>query len=223
MEPTRFARQAPPEKVAFQLRSAATAGSNQIKDFKKAFHGDDMRSLWQTVNSAEFPQGQDVWTVDYASLLPNIRSSNSTSGHSVKDEEGISSIMSTFREAHPDVGLETPDGPEKLPIELTVASISFRIEQAENSEKYTVKAKEATSDDPTQTAILQYISTAHKHERLRELLSLLASYKNLMNTACQKCQKVFDQSLRLPLARERSDPKDDTDQPKWSVLHENCI
>ena len=222
MEPTRFARQAPPEKVAVQLRGAATAGSNQIRDFKKAFHSDDMRSLWQTVNSAEFPQGQDVWTTDYTALLSTIGSSASTESTNFKADEAISSIIGAFREANPDVGLSTPDAPEQLPIVLTVASMHFRVVQGQAAGTYKVEAQDLTNVDPTQSAILHYIDRAHKHEGLSNLLSLLASYKNVMNIACQKCQKVFDQSLRLPLARERNDSKDDAPRLNWKALHEDC-
>lgn len=222
MEPTRFARQAPPEKVALQLRGAATAGSNQIKDFKKAFHGDDMRSLWQTVNNAEFPQGQDVWTTDYAGLLLTVQPSSSANANSITGDESISSIIGAFQAAHPDAVLVTPEGSEQLPIVLTVAPLSFRIMNGQAPGTYDVAAGENTSVDSTQKAILQYIEKAHKHERLGDLLSLLSSYKNVMNTSCQKCQKVFDQSLRLPLARERNSPKDDTDRLEWRALHEDC-
>lgn len=222
MEPTRFARQAPPEKVALQLRGAATAGSNQIKDFKKAFHSDDMRSLWQTVNNAEFPQGQDVWTTDYAALLSTVQSSSSANANIVKDDESISSVIGAFQTAHPDVVLVTPDGSEQLPIVLAVAPLSFRITHGDAPGTYDVEAGEGTSVDSTQKSILQYMAKAHKHQRLGDLLSLLSSYKNATNASCQKCQKVFDQNLRLPLARERNVPKEDAGQLEWKALHENC-
>lgn len=181
-----------------------------------------MRSLWQTVNNAEFPQGQDVWTTDYSGLLSTIQSSSSTSATSIKGDESISSIIGAFQATHPDVVLTTPDGPEQLPIVLTVAPLSFRIVHGQIPGTYDVAAGEGASVDTTQKAILQYIEKAHRHERLGDLLSLLSSYKNVMNTSCQKCQKVFDQSLRLPLARERNVPKDGADRLEWRAVHDDC-
>lgn len=225
VEPTRSARQAPPEKVALQLRGAATAGSNQIKDFKKTYHSDDMRSLWQTVNVADFPQGNDVWTVDYAKLHPKLKTATSTAAtapDNTTNVELVSSTIENFRTAHPELTLEASDKPGQLPVTLSVGPGTFSIDVGQLPGHYEIKTAESTESDPTQIGILNYINKTHAGDGLHSLLSLLASYHSIKTAVCQKCGKLFDAALRLPLARERIDTKDDA-EPQWKALHETRI
>lgn len=60
--------QSAPEKLAAQLKDAAVCGSRDIQKFKKEYHSDEMRDLFQKVNTAEIPQGSDGWATDYITL-----------------------------------------------------------------------------------------------------------------------------------------------------------
>lgn len=224
VEPTRIARQAPPEKVAFQLRAAATAGSNQIKDFKKAYHSEDMRSLFQTANTAEFPQGYDVWTVDYAKLLSAIKTaktgSSPVAGHTTKDDP-VSTVVEKFREQHADVKLDFSNTTDQLPIDLTVGSMTFLIQAGSSERRYEIVIKEDATTDTIRKSIVEYLNNNHSDDGLQALLTLLVSYENVKSTLCQKCHNLFDTSFRFPLARERIDSKDDI-EPTWKPIHESC-
>ncbi|ETN43509.1 uncharacterized protein HMPREF1541_02668 [Cyphellophora europaea CBS 101466] len=232
IEPTRFARQAPPEKVAVQLRGAATSGSVQIKNFKRAYQSEEMRSLWQTVNNAEYPQGDDVWTMDYAQSLSKIKSLNgadkagdsTNADQSLSDHHSVSAIIAKFRESHPTIPINTPAAPDDLPVELTVASMAFQIvdQGLEGNHVYSVAATEDTKPTATQLAVLRHIERSHEQENLQALMGLLASYSNIMSTPCQKCQKVFDQSLKLPIVREKKNSTTSGGDLEWSILHDSC-
>jgi hypothetical protein len=222
IEPTRSARQAPPEKVAMQLRSAATTGSNQIKDFKKAYHSEDMRSLFQAANTADVPQGYDVWTVDYIDLLPTIKSAKAPTVTQAAEEEPIGTIIEKFREQHLDVKLEIDESPEQLPIDVTGQWLSFRVKAGPAKGRYEITTKEGDATDAIRKSIVQYLNTNHSGDGLHDLLTLLVSYDKVKSTPCQKCHELLDPGFDLPLARIRTDSKDDN-EPKWNTLHASCV
>ena len=224
IEPTRFARQAPPEKVAIQLRDAAISGSNQIKDFKKAYHSEDMRALFQTASGADFPQGHDVWTIDYTKSLPAIKAIPASTAPTLgitTEEQSVASITDKFRELHPNLKLEVTES-DQLPLHVTVGSMVFSIHSAKTQGQFEVAAKQGTTPDVNQIAILTYLNKAHPELGLPALLSLLASYNNLKSTPCRKCHKLIDPNFQLPVARQQLDPKDGA-EPQWEILHESCL
>jgi hypothetical protein len=202
------------------------SGSNQIKDFKKAYQSDDIKALFQTVSTADYPQGHDVWNIDYAKSLPAIRTVQpnhpAVVGNKVEEEPAPSSILEKFRELHPDLQLQAADNSDRLPLDLVAGPLSFRIQPASTDERYKVTAKENSSPDANQMTILNYVNDRHGDLNLQDLLSLLASYANIKSTPCEKCQKIIDSSLRLPVARERLDPKHDV-EPRWKILHQGCV
>ena len=250
VNPTRAILQASsrsgPEKLAAQVKDAAVTGSNDIQKFKKDYHSDRMRELFQKVNAADISQGQDVWTTDYIALVRKAGAEGDnpeTSSEIVKDsDDSISDLtaMNRFRDANPDLKLKTLDEASGIPLELTTSPATFYVSKSTQGSKsrYTVALEDSDRQSQLGKDVVKYIQAHHGDERLPILLvrqpifyqmvpanisqSLLASYESLRSQKCEKCHKVFDAFLQFPIARDRRPPEPNQMQPLWTVRHPNC-
>jgi hypothetical protein len=171
INPTRFALENPtsyePEKLASYLQSAAHAGSRDLQKFKKEWHSETVRELWQSVNNAEVPQGEDAWSVDYAALLRNKQTSitEPTLSYGVgqqqesPNEDPPNKIIEDFKFRHQDLKITIVDDTKGFPLDLIVAQLEFRIE---HDKKYKVIGKPDTADTALRTNILGHIDEKDK-------------------------------------------------------------
>ncbi|KPI40979.1 uncharacterized protein AB675_10633 [Cyphellophora attinorum] len=220
-----------PEKFAATLRDAATSGSTQITSFKRAYHSEEMHQLWRTVNNTEFPQGEDVWPIDYAGSLPDLKRAQITSGNQKSDQtstgtetEGdIEAIISAAKARSP--GVEITTSANTLPLIVTVSAMKFTIMATDSSDakpRLVVSSVDDHTPSAYQNSILQFIQQQHQQASLSDLLALFASYHKLESQPCRKCGKVLDGSLQLPLFREKAEPSDDSSEVSWQAVHASC-
>ncbi len=222
-----------PQKVAASLRNAAITGSKNIKTFKSDYQSEDMKTLWQKVNSSEFPQGEDVWTRDYAKLVGALKVEQDDL---VKDESGEeqgnalvksddADVLRIFRDSHPKLAAKSLEEGRVLPIELTIDGSVFVIERAgtNKGKQLAAKLKSGASASGETKDVLKYIEREHASETLSSMLSLLSSYGNVKTTPCQKCGKVFGADLQLPLVRKRKEGSSKDGLPIWIPLHHSCL
>ena len=186
VNPTRAILQPPsrsaPEKLAAQLKEAAVNGSRDIQQFKKDYHSDQMRELFQKVNAAEIPQEQDAWSTDYVALVQKLESNDGKASGQILDakiakpDETISDAdaVQSFRTQHPDVAMNVSDESVGLPIEMQLPSMKFRINkgQLDTNRKYDV-----TVEDKSMLGreVQQYLETHHIDSPLSDLLVRLES------------------------------------------------
>jgi hypothetical protein len=220
-----------PEKFAATLRDAATSGSTQITSFKRAYHSEEMHQLWRTVNKTEFPQGEDVWPIDYAGSLPDMKRAQITSGNQKSDQtstgietEGdIEATISAAKAQYPEIGITTSSN--TLPLIVTVSAMKFTITATDSSDakpRLVVSSVDDHTPSATQQSILHFIQQQHQRTNLSDLLAILASYHKLESQPCRKCGKVLDGSFQLPLLRDKTEPSDDSSQVSWQAVHASC-
>ena len=165
-----------PEKLALQLKEAAVNGSKDIQKFKTGYHSDAMRELFQNVNAAEIPQGQDVWNTDYVTLVEKMGGGASDAQTAIQDvdEHNISDTeaIKQFREASPDLDFKVPNEGPGLPLELTVSSTTFVINTSNDQSKsrYTVTLEGDSNQSQLGKDIVHYVQTHHGNDRLPALL-----------------------------------------------------
>jgi hypothetical protein len=211
--------------MAAALRDSVISGKVQIKRFKDDYLSQDMRALWQTVNAAEFQQGEDTWSADYAALAVTAPATGTALSESatIGDDESIGSILQRFREAHPEPKLESPEKPDDLPLIISIGTVRLRITKAtvEGRPRYHVDSEDP-KPEPAVQQIVSHINNGHTLIDLNVLLSLLLSYRNFKTQKCQKCQRLLDETLQLPIFRVRSGPVSGFDTNQWKILHPNC-
>lgn len=175
-----------PEKLATYLQTAAMVGSRDVEKFKKDWHGDDVRELWQTVNANELPQGGDAWPLDYSGLLQDtgtltqnaIIGKESTREFQPPSGPELVKLVGEFRARHPELNIHVSDEADPLPIDVQVGQFDFRVEKSQSAgeTEYVVVAKPDTESSSLRHDILRCISESKDRARLATLLVLSPSF-----------------------------------------------
>ncbi|EXJ54420.1 hypothetical protein A1O7_09759 [Cladophialophora yegresii CBS 114405] len=236
INPARVALENPggyqPEKLATYLQTAAKAGSQDVEQFKKEWHGEDVRQLWHVVNANDLPQGGDAWPLDYGALLQdaatNDRTSITASDPSREfpppNEPEIMQVVDDFCARHPELRIHVSDGATPLPIDIQVGKLDFRLEQRHSAgaTKYIVVGKPGTETSSLRHNVLQSISESQKGAGLATLLEMISSYRDINTKPCEKCHKLFDsKTMQLPLIRQSITPQEG-EVPQFLALHRDC-
>ncbi|KAJ9623341.1 hypothetical protein H2204_011247 [Knufia peltigerae] len=145
INPTRFALENPngydPEKLATYLQDAAQAGIRDVERFKKDWHSDDVRELWQAVNTGDVPQGGDAWTLNYDALIlqnqgksaGSLTSNTLINGAGGQTDAEIAKIVSDFRAKHPDLKVSVWQETQPLPLDIGMGQLEFRIDKTRDA------------------------------------------------------------------------------------------
>ena len=224
---------AAPQKVAAKLKDAAVTGSKNIKSFKSDYQSEEMKNLWQKVNSSEFPQGEDVWTRDYTELAGGWKVEQTDVVKTETDERQGDEFMESndteavkkFQEQNPTFPAKSSEESRTLPFELTIDGTTYVIERsgAGEAKELRVTLKSDAVANQRDKGILKHIQHEHASETIGSMLSLVSSYKDVKSTPCQKCSKVFDPDLQFALIRKRKGGSTDNTSPIWIPLHQSCI
>ncbi|KIX96620.1 uncharacterized protein Z520_07886 [Fonsecaea multimorphosa CBS 102226] len=225
-----------PAKLAAYLQTAAQAGSRDVERFKKDWHSDDVRELWQTVHANDLPQGGDAWAFDYASLLRDAAANEQTS-ITAKDASNefqppsdaeIAKTVDDFRARHPEVKIHVANEPSLLPIDITVSRFGFRVEKSQSlgGPAFNVIDKsgaEASGVYDVRADVVQSIQESKETARLGDLLEMIYSYHDLMARPCDKCKKLLDtKKLKMPVIRQANPSTQGEQQPPFLALHRAC-
>ena len=124
-----------PAALAAHLRIIAVDGDKDVKEFKERWRSEDMREVWKASKESSFPQGSDVWTVDYRDL---VKSNDSSPAKNAEAEPGedVEKVFETFKTENPKIKLEMEDNVGgRLVADVKVAGQEFTLTQQENVEK----------------------------------------------------------------------------------------
>jgi hypothetical protein len=171
--------QVSPENLAAQLKDAAVTGSRDVQKFKKDYHGDGMRELFQKVNAAELPQGQDVWTTDYLALIRDLDGGESKISPSETKERDVAvdetindrDAVKRFRERNPGVEVTVLDEEKGLPLQIMISSIGFHLESLDGDKfGYTVTLRGEQNQSQLAEEVLREVQKKSVGESLPSLL-----------------------------------------------------
>ena len=253
INPTRFALDNPggyePEKLATYLQKAAQAGSRDVQKFKKDWHSDEVRELWQSVGTHDVVQGGDAWSYDYVSLSQDVRSNEHISeaatgaSHQLqpKAEEDVAKVVETFRSRHPELMIQAADATKTLPLKIRLAQLDFRItmDDSHPSKAFVLLGEPESESSPLREEILQSIRKTVQNPSLTSLLVCinpqydcpfdfnfeqenLAAFHDIKSRPCDKCKKPFNSNFKLPLIRQQTLAVEGQ-QPRFLALHRDCV
>ncbi|OAP54646.1 hypothetical protein AYL99_11094 [Fonsecaea erecta] len=225
-----------PAKLAAYLQTAAQAGSRDVERFKKDWHSDDVRELWQTVHANDLPQGGDAWAFDYASLLRDAAANEQTS-ITVRDashdfetpsDAEVAKAVNDFRARHPEFTIHVSNEASLLPVDISVSRFDFRVEKSQTAGRapYNVidkSSSEAAGVYDLRADVVESIRESKETRRLGDLLEMIYSYHDMMTRPCDKCGKLLDtKMLKLPVIRQAKPPTQGEPQPRFLALHRVC-
>lgn len=162
------------------MQTAARSGFRDVQKFKKDWHSEDVREIWQRTSTSETPQGQDGWTTDYVNLVKFLQDQNNDVSATTQQQESISSeeiateAVKKFRERNPSFKLTILDESQGHPVDLEVSKMIFRIDTNDraNGSKYTISA---TPDSKVSDFQMQLIKQGNVQSKNLGLLDLLVS------------------------------------------------
>jgi hypothetical protein len=171
-----------PEKLAIYLQTAAQAGSSDVERFKKDWHSEDVRELWQAVHANDLPQGGDAWAFEYSQLVQDTatarqpraalpKGSNSESRPQTDAE--MQEVLERFQLRHPSVKVKVPDEKTVLPLDVEVSPLGgFRVQRGRPpaSPGYEVVGMPGSLASSLRESVLRVIRDSSKNMALADLL-----------------------------------------------------
>lgn len=157
----------PPAALAAHLRSVAVDGDRDVKEFNERWRSEGMRDVWKASKESSFPQGSDVWSVEYRDLVGG-DGLGGGQGVEAAPKEDVEKVFETFRVEHPKVKLErkgSKDG--RVVADATVAGQTFTITRSEGVE-----------DVPAGEWLVAITASGQVPERHKEMLQCLQNRPN---------------------------------------------
>ena len=124
----------PPAVLASHLRSVAVDGDRNVKEFKEQWRGEGMRDVWAKAKGASFPQGSDVWAVDYRDVVQTVEGDGANDAE-VTEGENVDEVLEKCKAEYPKIQIERQANKAgELAVEVTVATQTLVITKAHSVE-----------------------------------------------------------------------------------------
>lgn len=125
----------PPAALAAHLQSVAVDGDKDVKEFKEQWRSEQMREVWRASKESSFPQGTDVWTVEYGGLSGGAGLGRAKIAEANVDEDA-EKVFEKFKAEHPEIKIEMQgSGQGSIFADVTVGSQNFTITRSEHVEE----------------------------------------------------------------------------------------
>ena len=170
----------------------ADDGCREIETFKGAWHSTQMQDLSVKTKTEHFPQGTDTWKVDYRNQIKDLKEKEigllAAAEQSITTREEPKEVVDTFKTKHPKVKLDFPDADTLWPVTLTVAGMSFQVDEkaANDAKTYDVIAKPGRRISNVQQEILKFV----QHRKIQDSLGYL-----LVRLGCWEMFEIYEQLL----------------------------
>lgn len=157
-----------PQKMAADLRVAATDGSRDIQQFKKDFHSPEMRELWLNTSTADYSQGRDSWVVNYQELVKGLNAGpiapnpkpNGDARSPNESAEDIERLVNQCKTANPSIQISFANQPNTLPIDIKLDDLSFQLTayEEDNRRSFSVGPLSGAKASELENQIAAYIN-----------------------------------------------------------------
>lgn len=239
-----------PGVLLAHLRKVAVEGNRTVEAFSKAWHSDEMQKLWEESKQASFPQGNDVWTVNYRQLAAQVKDADTAQAESTGEQpdgsgDSAQKVVEKFREQHPTLSIQVLDEANGMALEVKIAGHRFHIARDAKDKQAVYEIRTSTKAEPTELeqGMIRCLQSRAQPDNLEYLLvcpmflrpskaethlnlwqSMLNSYANVNTQPCDKCGRIFDDDLQLPVMRQPVIPPtaDDEIPSRWRALHRLC-
>ena len=135
-----------------------------------------MQELWQKTKTEAFPQGTDIWKVNYRTPIDHLKKKEKdlllAAEKSTIVEEEPKDVIDRFRAKHSKLKLEIADADKLWPLTLAVAGMFFEINKqaAYDATTYDVVAKTGRRISNVQQEVLKMVRQTRPRPNLAYLL-----------------------------------------------------
>jgi hypothetical protein len=164
-----------PSSLYRRIQKIAVEGLRDVENFKQSWSSLESQALWKRTVDGPFPQGSDVWRVDYVSALKHSKTAqHRASGTEIPntDPRDTKDIIEDFCKKHPSTRLESQDSVKLIPFNIRIASMTFRVVSSVqgNVWNYEVQYSEGSKATQMQDGILRHLNQRHLKSNLESLL-----------------------------------------------------
>ncbi|PYI31060.1 hypothetical protein BP00DRAFT_344678 [Aspergillus indologenus CBS 114.80] len=245
-----------PRAVFEQLKQCVESGTREVAEFQALWRSPEMRGVWDRVdaqirgNGGQLLQPTGMWEEDYDVLLEGLvreEQGKQAERRSVEEEAERSKIQATeggwraivegFAQRNvPGVRVQTQTSKTEeasVLVALVKAGMVFRVHTVEGLESHGVPewriASKAAPGQPVtklEGAVMQCLNSRPRQWDLLQLLEMIASYSDIKQTPCLKCNKLTDTAAQLPALRKpkliaSADGQQST--TIWEAYHPSCV
>ncbi|KAF2025274.1 hypothetical protein EK21DRAFT_76811 [Setomelanomma holmii] len=154
------------------------------------------------------------------------RSDSADSGIATLTDKDITRIAEEFRKTYPSIILDVQAEIDTISTQFVSQAIKlkFRVTvERDSNGKHKLNAECLGAAEPA-PSITRCLGSRSQPNDLKYLLDMIAAYKTVKGTSCDKCVKLLDNTMMTPTARRTKQA--DTNQPPaitWVALHESCL
>lgn len=164
-----------PSELYSRIQKIAIEGLKDVESFKQSWKSDEAQQVWKRILNEPFPQGSDVWRVDYLSLLNESKAQEQL--HTLEevipatDSRDVTDIVRDVRQKHQSMKLEPQDTTQLLPLNIRIAGMKFQVRShADDNKNYQVRYQEASRASELQDGILRHLNSRRIKGNLEYLL-----------------------------------------------------
>ena len=164
-----------PSKLYSRIQKIAIEGLQDVESFKQSWTSDESQQVWKRTLNEPFPQGSDVWRVDYLSLLNESKAQEQQRTLEevvpATDSRDLMDIVRDVRQEHQSMKLEPQDYTQLFPLNIGIAGMKFQVlSHAHDNKNYQVRYKEKSRASQLQDGILRHLNIRRAKGNLEYLL-----------------------------------------------------
>lgn len=165
-----------PAKLYARIQKTAVEGLREVESFKQSWLSNETQELWKRSLNESYPQGSDVWRVDY---IKTVRESSaekqgraSTIEIPATDTQELKNVMKDFHEKHPTMKIEPLSTTGVLPFDVRVAGMVFRAIEVESAAEaeYELQYNQDSQRTQLHDGILRHLNQRQPKGNLEFLL-----------------------------------------------------
>ncbi|KAJ5804863.1 hypothetical protein N7474_010750 [Penicillium riverlandense] len=240
-----------PRHLLNDLNQTARARIADVEQFQSMWRGPELKPVWAHVESrisesnGQLLQSTGKWEKDYDELRDELlKEEREKEEQRLREEEDIERVKAQSTEGQwqavldrfiqrdvPGVRVIKGQDQMEMTVALTRAGIFFLVhgssepgEAAVSDWQVSSKVASGKSRTKLEDAILDCLGSRPRKWDLAFLLDMIASYADIKQTPCIKCQRLTNNAAQLPTLR-RAQPLHPTSEPRifnFDALHSTC-
>ncbi|KAL2866903.1 RNA polymerase II mediator complex subunit MED27 domain-containing protein [Aspergillus lucknowensis] len=241
-----------PQKLFQQLSQAARAGVGEVGEFQAMWRSQEMKAVWERIdtliheNAGQLLQSSGMWEQDYDTLLEDLTKQDiirKEQSHRAREElersqlqsveGGWKAIVENFVQKNvPGVRVVLTKNDSSFIVLLPKGGLSLRVHTIDAGQEsgipdWKVVSKRTSAEPPStlENAVLDCLNSRPRKWDLNFLLEMIASYSNIYETRCVKCDKMTDKAANLPVLRrlKAAQSLKEPQLPTFEAYHAACI
>lgn len=168
-----------------KIEKVAVEGARDLDKFKQDWLSDESKALWKRTQTTSYPQGTSIWYTDYNLALKaykDLHESPVPDENTAKpDTRDPKDIVEGFKQQHSSVPIKSLRADTTLPLEMTVAGMSFQINSldVDGKERFVIEGSQSAKMTELQMSILKQLDRRRAKDNMAYLLVCYTMFRSL--------------------------------------------